>query len=475
MHELKKCLYPLLSFLFLLNVSNAQESKYWIFFTDKGETGDIKPEDVLSPRAIERRANQGLSLDFYDFPVNQSYIGILENAGITTRLKSRWLNAASAFLTPHDAAWVRTLSFVKSVEKIASYELILDEPSALGAIMSCPEIEDAELPSRQLSMVGLDRLHEMGYSGNDVLVAVFDNGYLNVNELDGFKHLRDNDRIVATRDYVDGDESLYHSCEHCRHGTYVFSILAARDTALGLIGSAPDADFILLRTENDASETTQEEDNWVAAAEFADSMGAQVFTTSLGYFTFDGGIGNYGPNDRDGNTSIITRAADLAASRGIVVVNSAGNSGAGGLVMPADGDSVLAIGAVNPCAEYATFSSQGPSADGRVKPDISALGQGNFLIFPDGELRRGSGTSFSCPIASGLAACLIQAFPNATNTQIYDALKQSASQYDNPDEFLGYGIPNASLAMNILQSSIGEENQLFLFPNPTQDRFAIIL
>ncbi|MEO0899023.1 MAG: S8 family serine peptidase [Bacteroidota bacterium] len=448
------------------------QDKYWIFFEDKGDVSHLTAEEILSPRALERRAMQGVLIDGYDMPVNPAYLSSLKSRNIQMKRVSKWLNAVSAIMTREEVALVQHLPFVDHVEGIQSYELVLD--ADINMPMECPDVEDADLPSRQLSMVNLDNLHEMNLTGEGVLVAVFDNGYFKVDELVGFQHLYENDQIKATFDYVDEDQSLYHSCEHCRHGTYVFSILSARDEEHGLVGSAPDADFILLRTENDASETNQEEDNWVAAAEFADSMGAQVFTTSLGYYKFDGGIGDYFPQDRDGNTSIITRAADLAASRGIAVFNSAGNSGRTGITMPADGDSVMAIGAVDPCAEYATFSSQGPSSDGQVKPDISAQGSGNFFLYPDGSLRRGGGTSFSCPIASGLAACLIQAYPSATNIQIYDALRQSASQANEPDELLGYGIPNAERAMDILKETV-QERRFLLFPNPAQREFTIDL
>jgi len=468
-----KDLYLILGLLLITSSGVAQE-KYWVFFEDKGDTQQYQPHDILSPRALERRAEQGLLLDSYDFPVWQGYLDQLDLAGIDILHTSRWFNAVSARLNPEEAEKLLNFPFVDRIEAMGSYQVLLSQEKELQPISTCPEIADADLPSRQLSMVGLDRLHEMDYTGRDILVAVFDNGYLNVDQLNGFAHLRENDRIIATRDYVDGDEKLYHSCEHCRHGTYVFSILAARDDSLGLTGSAPDADFILLRTENDASETHQEEDNWVAAAEFADSMGAQVFTTSLGYYKFDPGQGDYFPSDRDGNTSIITRAADLAASRGIIVVNSAGNSAGSGIVMPADGDSVIAVAAVDPCGDYALFSSQGPSFDERVKPDISAMGQSNYFIFPDGSLRRGNGTSFSCPIASGLATCLLQAVPQATNMQVYDALIRSASQFDNPDEFLGFGIPNGPKALELLQETT-RDNQFLAFPNPMKETFSVFL
>jgi subtilisin family serine protease len=229
----------------------------------------------------------------------------------------------------------------------------------------------------------------------------------------------------------------------------VFSILAASWPGR-LTGSAPGASFILLRTENDSSETRQEEDNWVAAAEFADSLGADIFSTSLGYLSFDSGDPGYGRSDLDGQTALITRAADLAAAKGILVVNSAGNEGARGLIAPADGDSVLAIGAVDACGELAAFSSRGPSADGRIKPDLVAMGEQTFFVATDGTVRRGNGTSYSCPLISGLAACLMQAHPQATAWQIAEALRRSADRFSSPGNSYGYGMPGGAEAFRLL-------------------------
>jgi subtilisin family serine protease len=381
-------------------------------------------------------------------------------------------------LTPAQRAEVEQLPFVQRIQRIGG------GLQAAEIQEECEDIPQVNSHLRQLNMIGLDVLHRNGYSGKGVTIAVFDNGFYQVDSLEGFAHLFQENRILATKDFVDGDESVFHTCSHCRHGTFVFSILAAKMPGQ-LIGSAPDANYLLLRTENDASETHQEEDNWVLAAEFADSMGAQVFTTSLGYSRFDAGEGDYSREDMDGNTAIITRAADIAASRGIIVVNSAGNNSTRGLSAPADGDSVLAIGAVDKCETYASFSSQGYSADGRVKPDLSAMGQMNFFLHPDGSIRQGNGTSFSCPTVSGLTACLLQAFPEAGVGDMYDALKRSADRFDNPDRFYGYGIPSGTNAFERLQTRYSASDldttlhygdpfaagAMLVFPNPARDRF----
>jgi serine protease AprX len=255
------------------------------------------------------------------------------------------------------------------------------------------------------------------------------------------------------------------------------------DTTFWFYGSAHGASFILCHTESDASETSQEEDNWVAAMEYADSIGADLFSTSLGYRDFDGGF-DYGYQGMDGNTTIITRGADLAAAKGIVVVNSAGNSGANHIIAPADGDSVIAIGAVDSARVVAGFSSQGPSYDQRVKPDICAMGLGTSFANNTGVYARGNGTSFSCPVASGMMACLLQSAPNTGNMELYQAVIRSADHYDAPDSLFGYGIPYAP---TVYKTLTGEDLPGYLpmsaltatgigiFPNPITDRFTLIV
>ena len=421
------------------------QPSYWIHFADKPGHDQVSPDQLLSPRAWQRRMAQGIPLDHYDYPVAEQYLAQVAALGVAYRYPSRWLNAVSAPLTPDQCAAVRELPFVTDLRPLGR----LAVPTDLAE--TCPDSAERNSHLRQLEMLDLEVLHRNQLTGQGVLVAVFDNGFYGVDQLPGFDHLFAEGRIIGTRDYVDGDDDVYHRCSHCRHGTYVFSLLAAVMPG-ELIGSAPGADYLLLRTENDASETPQEEDNWVAAAEYADSMGAAIFTTSLGYKDFDGFEHDYAISDLDGNTATITRAADVAASRGIVVLNSAGNNGVNGLNAPADGDSVLAIGSVDGCEQYSSFSSQGPRVDGHLKPDLSAMGQGNYFLHPDGSVRRGNGTSFSCPMIAGLAACLLQGYPGLDNMALYRALRESAHQYSTPDFFLGYGIPRGRRTWKMLQA-----------------------
>ncbi|MDX2284414.1 MAG: S8 family serine peptidase [Bacteroidia bacterium] len=416
------------------------QPRSWIFFTDQGDRPGVP---ALSEAALARRARAGLQPGPTDRPLAAPYLDSLRALGIQPHRQSRWFNAVSAALTPEQALRVQALPFVRSVEPVRGYG------SAAGAEGECPDGSPDDAYWRQLQMIGADVLHRNGYTGRGVRVAVFDNGFVKVDSLAAFRHLFEEGRILATRDYVSSQESVFDPCIHCRHGSQVFSILAANWPGR-LTGAAPGASFILLRTENDSSETRQEEDNWVAAAEFADSLGADIFSTSLGYLSFDNGDPGYSRSDLDGQTALITRAADLAAAKGILVVNSAGNEGTRGLVAPADGDSVLAIGAVDACGELAAFSSRGPAADGRIKPDLAAMGEQTFFVGIDGTVRRGNGTSYACPLISGLAACLKQAHPQATAWQLAEALRRSADRFTSPGNSYGYGIPDGARAFRLL-------------------------
>ena len=273
-----------------------------------------------------------------------------------------------------------------------------------------------------------------------------------------------------------GNDSVY---EDNSHGMSVLSCMAANKPGV-FMGTAPDAHYLLLRTEDAGSEFIIEEDNWVAAAEFADSAGAWIINSSLGYTEFDDPQTSHTYLDLDGNSTHVTRGADIAASKGILVVNSAGNSGDNAwryIGAPADGDSVLTIGAVDSLGNYASFSSQGPSAAGRIKPNVSCTGQATWIVTSAGNIGRANGTSFSSPILAGAAACLWQAFPDASNMEIYKAIEQSAHQYENPDYFVGYGIPNFTKAFGILKKARNadaeKDSLLNAFPNPASESLAV--
>lgn len=471
----------------LSNIEAFSQNRYVVKFTDKiGTPYSISnPSAFLSPRAINRRLNHGIAITTSDLPVNPSYISGVQATGATILNKSKWLNSVTVDITnPSQLTAINALPYVSVSENVGRIsnqtanpisdkfskeliKLVLQGRSSsnlkLGSL-------DYGMATNQTSMIGLNNLHDSGFSGNGMLIAVLDAGFYDAINMDCFDSLFANNQVVTTWDFVDNEADVY---DDNYHGACVLSCMAANKPG-EMIGTAPNAQYILLRSEDANSENIIEEYNYAAAAEFADSMGADLIHSSLGYYTFDIAATSHTYADMDGNTAPATIAADMAASKGILVVSSAGNEGNSNwnyIGTPADGDSVLAIGAVDQTtSQYVGFSSNGPSYDGRVKPDVAAVGQGTYLYYPGtSTVAQGNGTSFSGPLIAGAAACLWQAWPGLGNMEIIQAIKESASQYTNPDTLLGYGIPNFTLANSIL--SLGEVNfprneVLHVFPNP---------
>ncbi|MFN5370617.1 MAG: S8 family peptidase, partial [Bacteroidia bacterium] len=455
----------ILLFITCLHVSVAyaqtfeKPAKFQVVFKDKGELRDLesKPIQFLSEASLQRRKKQGISLQWNDYPVNSAYVQQLKQKGFRVLNISRWFNSVSVYV--QDSATIKELlayPFVKTVRPVTKVLVSVQDENGLSlqkqkeknrkafkpAFQQKNSIESSYgFANGQIAQIELQSLHQMGFKGDSVLVAVLDAGFYNCDRISFFDSLRLQSRIIGTHDFVMGDDSVY---EDNYHVMSVLSCMAANKPGQ-FVGTAPGAQYLLLRTEDAGSEFVIEEDNWVAAAEFADSAGAWIINSSLGYTEFDDPQTSHTYADLDGNSTHVTRGADIAASKGILVVNSAGNSGDNAwryIGAPADGDSVLTIGAVDSLGNYATFSSQGPSADGRIKPNVSCTGQATWIVTSSGNIGRANGTSFSSPILAGAAACLWQAFPDATNMEIYNAIEQSAHQYENPDNLIGYGIPN---------------------------------
>jgi subtilisin family serine protease len=321
-------------------------------------------------------------------------------------------------------------------------------------------------------------LHNAGFQGQGITIAMLDAGFQNYNNNRALDSLKNSNRILGTWDFVKNEASV---AEDHPHGMYCLSIMATNLPGL-YVGSAPKASYYLFRTEDAGSEFPVEEHYWAVAAEQADSLGVDMISSSLGYYEFDHAAFNYTYSQMDGNTTMVTRAADLAAKKGILVCNSAGNSGGDPwkyLIAPADGDSVLAIGATNVSGAPAWFTSFGPSSDGRVKPDVASVGDDTYVVTPSGAIARGDGTSFSNPNLAGLIACLWQAFPEFNNMEIMDAVKRSSSQYATPDDQIGYGIPNMRTAFQYLlekkYSAILKEKWVKVFPNPLQNESNLLI
>ncbi|MCB2219348.1 MAG: S8 family serine peptidase [Bacteroidetes bacterium] len=443
---------------------------YWIRFTDKNNSpyNINNPEEFLTQRAINRRIVQNIPIQQNDLPVNQTYIDAVVATGVSIKTVSKWFNSVTVYTTnPALIATIEEFSFVQSAQKVGNGEITSksnkpffekewcsSEPMNTGGKdPSSLQSFNYGLAYNQINMLNGIALHDMGFDGSGMVIAVLDAGFTNVDIIPAFDSLWINNQILGVKDFVNPNSPNIFGSHY--HGCMVLSTMGANLPGQ-MVGTAPHADYWLLRSENGSSEYLVEELNWVSAAEFADSVGADIINSSLGYTTFDDPTQDHTYDDMDGNTTPITLAADLAASKGILVVNSAGNSGSSSwqyIGAPADGDSVFSIGAVNSSGDYASFSSTGPTYDGRVKPNVVAQGQGTTIITTSGTVTTGNGTSFSSPVTAGMVACLWQAFPERKNMEIMDVIQQSASQYDNPDHYLGYGIPDYLEAYNILEST----------------------
>lgn len=455
-------LFTLLSF-----VAQAQLSR--VYFTDKGANVEMlnNPYLFLSPKAIDNKAKRNVAIDHRDVPVLKSYTENLQDLDLEVKMTSRWFNYA--LVDGEDVLLkVKDLPFVKRVETPKQYKVSLAEmPDAEQS-----SVLDYGITDNQIAMLEGQYLHDLNFRGAGMTIAVIDGGFTDAKILTGLDSLWHQKRVLGTYNFVDNDTNVFNVGGH---GTSVLSILAGYIDS-SYVGSAIDANYWLLKSEDESTEVVSEMDNWLAAAEFADSVGADVITSSLGYNTFVGGIGDMTYWDMDGNTALVTKAADMAAAKGILVVVSAGNEGNNEwhyITAPADGDSVMTVGAVDWNGTYVSFSSAGPTADGRIKPDVVAVGGGTAFISPAGPTY-GNGTSFSCPIISGMAACLWQEFPTLTNMQIYDAIIASSSQRYTPDFAVGFGIPNFRIASwEVGEEELETSTSISVFPNPVGDEFEV--
>lgn len=449
---------------------------YRVYLKDKGNntTDKYSVLDLISSRALLRRQKAGIQVpDFKDLPVDRSYLNQISLLGLKLHTTSKWMNTALfKSLLPFDIKKLLDLPFVSDVKIVKTPGKKSTHNNKLDF-----QIIQTDFPpyDRPLTMINGISIHESGFDGQNVLIAILDGGFTNADNITSLNGLRSRNGIKKTYDFVSNNKSVYNSSAH---GTAVLSVLAG--SIPGKIdGTAPGSDFLLLKTEDVESEFPCEEDFWAAGAEFADSSGADVISSSLGYFQFDDSTLNYKSSDLDGKTAFVTRAADVAASKGILVVNSAGNERNNAwhfILFPSDGDSVLAVGAVDGNNFISDFSSAGPSADGRIKPDNVAMGVDVPVQTSASSIGRSNGTSFSCPVLSGMAACLIQAVPRALNNDIIEVLHTSADRYNHPDSLYGYGIPDIVLALTKLQDLYVKipDKGVIISPNPTTGNFEII-
>lgn len=471
---MKHLLSTVLTALFLTSFSQTTTNldgtfKYRVTFKNKQGTPYTiqEPEKFLSQKSIERRKKYGIAINETDLPVSPTYIKQLAQTGVTIQNTSKWLNQAVIHVTkPEQLEAVKQLNFIEKIEKNAIYKTpkrSSDDEEKLNEILGGAFAgKDANNKSEglafdygkgstQAKMININLLHELGFTGKNMTVAILDGGFRNVHKFKAFASLREKGQILGYKDFASPNSPLIFENANS-HGAMVLSVMGVNYPSK-LVGTAPDASFWLIRTEED-TEYPVEEDNWAAGAEFADSVGVDLINSSLGYTLFDDTLFNHTWKDLDGETAIVTRAANMAAQKGILVCNSAGNAAAEKwhkIGMPADAKGILTVGAVGKDGTYAYFSSVGPTADGRIKPNVTAHG---FNCYAAGayveDIIATSGTSFSGPIICGATACLIQAHPDASPSKIIDALEISSSQANTPDEKLGYGIPNYDYAHKLL-------------------------
>ena len=469
MKNFYKYIVAILAITFTHTNTQAQYTRYIVKLKNKGGTPFTlaAPNTYLTAKAVARRTKYNLSIDSTDLPITPRYIDSIKAVPNVTILNvSKWLNQVAISTTdPMAIAKINNFTFVINSSGIATKTL----PVGLNKNISASKLAFEILPNTittnttnqlttglnygnsasQIALHKGDFLHDYGFLGQGMTIAMMDAGFNTVNTNTGIDSLRINNQIKGTWDFVAREASVN---EDDAHGFYCLSIIGANKPGQ-MIGSAPKANFYLYRTEDVASEYPIEEQNWAAAAELADSLGVDVFSTSLGYIDFDDASFDYTYAQRNGNTAIMTRAADLAAKKGIIVCNSAGNNGNSNafpnykyVAVPADGDSVVAVGACNSTGQITSFSAWGPTSSGKVKPNVTSVGAGTSFVNLGGSPSNGNGTSFSNPNIAGLITAYWQAFPEFSNMTVIDLVQQTSSIGNTPDDRYGYGLPNMKKA-----------------------------
>lgn len=471
-----------LSFFLLLSTIVFSQQDAWIYFNAKPNSQFYfdSPLEMLSQRALDRRLNQNIALDTKDIPIDLSYIRQVKSVeGITVMAQSKWMNAIHV---RGNSALINSLKSLAFVDKVEFADASLNQAGKIAnafKIKKQDKIEDIEInyaygsSENQIQMLNGHYLHQQNYTGSGKIIAVLDAGFPGVNTAEPFKKLRDTNQILGGYDFVRRNADFYTGD---RHGTMVLSSMGGcKENAL--IGTAPEASYYLFITEDNSSENPVEESLWVEAAEKADSLGVDIINTSLGYFDYDNTAYSHTYSQMNGATAFMSKGAEIAFSRGMIVVVSAGNEGATDnphIAVPADAPSVITVGAVAPTQTKASFSSIGPSFDGRIKPDIMAQGVATVVSDQFGNIVTANGSSFSSPIMAGMIACLWQAFPNKTNGELRDLIVQSADRYHQPNTEYGYGIPDFSLALinGVSENSLAKK-YFSAYPNPTDNLVSV--
>jgi len=465
----------LLSFLLISSFAFSQQEAAWVYFSDKPNQATYlaNPITMLTQRSIDRRTKQGIALDSKDVPISLNYINqVAGSIGITVKAKSKWFNAVYVLGLETDIKNLKTnLSFVSTIDFANKNIVFKGQQTTKNQKWDKFKKGNTNFnygtSSVQINMLHGDYLHQQNFTGTGMQIAVLDAGFPGVNTFSGFQRIRTNNQILGGYDFVNRNNNFFTGFWH---GAAVLSTMAGFVDG-SLVGTAPDAKYYLFITEDVNTESPLEESLWVEAAERADSLGVDVINTSLGYTTFDNPNYSYTYSDMNGSTTFISRGAEIAFSRGMILVNAAGNEGTSSwhyISAPADAPSVLSIGAVDASMNPANFSSYGPTFDGRTKPDLAAMGVSSVLINSSGQVATGNGTSFASPIMAGLVACLWQAYPNATNVQLTQAIINTGSLLATPSNQLGFGIPNFETAFSTLDIKLYQLQTLDFYPNPVK-------
>ena len=470
--------------VFVFTTHTFAQEDAWVYFLDKPNAQSYldNPLSMLTQRALDRRANQNIALDSKDVPLHQPYVDQITAAtGITVMAKSKWLNCLHIRGSLTDINALSNFSFVQTIV-FANKNLNSSGKNSVPTLLPQPVNKQMDVQTdfsygnsaNQIQMLNGQVLHQANYTGLGKIIAVLDSGFTGVDTATPFQRLFTNNLILGGYNYVAGNTTIYSTHNH---GTMTLSCMGGFASGQ-LIGTAPDAQYYLYITEDVSAENPVEESYWVAAAEEADRLGVDIISTSLGYFEYDNANYSHDYSDMTGNKAFASKGANIAFSRGMIVVASAGNSGSGAephIGVPAEATNVLAIGAVQPNENYASFSSIGPSFDGRVKPDVMAQGQQSVVSNTTGGIITANGTSFSCPIMAGMIASFWQAVPWATNAQVLNFVKQSADRFANPDAQYGYGIPDFQQALAIAALAVNEnvKKSFLIYPNPFDDIVSI--
>lgn len=478
---MSKSFYFLALFLCVCgSTKTVAQDRYAVFFKFKPqkEYSLESPSKFLTDKAIQRRVREKFPLDSLDLPVTASYIQKISTLSQELLYVSKWLNAAVVVTDAAGKKNLEGLPFVQKVDWVAKGFIskvsnrtatkIPHNPTKTQKWAIEESYREAAAYDFQNELLGIPAMHQAGFTGKGITVAVFDSGFPGLEKAAAFSHIFTNKQVVGQLNVVrPWIKEVFRDNEH---GTQVASLILANQAGT-LVAGAHQAKVIFAITEDVATEYPIEELNWVRAAEYADSLGVDIINSSLGYLDFDEPSLTYTKSQLDGKTTYVTRGATLAAKRGILVVNSVGNYGAAGsssLVAPADANGILAVGAVNSSSTVSSFSSRGPTADGRIKPELVAFGQSPVLIRGSGQVGAASGTSFSAPQIAALAAGLWQAKPEWSKDELLTNLLKSGSQYASPDQNLGYGIPNFRSAFYGSLLGLNEEVELgsTIYPNP---------